>query len=280
MPVLELIDETFDKNSSENYELSVQISTSGLAYCILDTIRNKYVLLHVKDTDDNKLLTSEKLEEIVSSESLLAFNFKKINLILPSPKSTLIPSPLFDPGKKEEYFTLNLIKDENDVILYNKIADPDAFIIFSVHRSLLDLAEKHFSSVNPCHHTKPLIDQALHSSKDESGVLVQVHLENDYFNLLILEHGSLKFYNTFTYKNITDILYYLFNVYKNMGIKREENVWFSGLTSRYDELSSQVQQYLRNIKFMIPAGNFSFSYVFNEVELHRYINLFGVTRCE
>ncbi len=280
MPFLELIDETFDKNSSENYELSLQMSPYGFSYCILDTIRNKYVLLRVKEPDDNKVLTTDKTEEMIGSDDLLSCHFKKVNLVVPSLKSTLIPYPLFDPDKKEEFFTLNLIKDENDIILYNKITEPDAFVIFSIPGPLRDLAEKFFPSVIPCHHALPLIDQTLHNSKDEFGRLVQVHLEKDYFNLLIVEHGSLKFYNTFIYKNITDILYYIFGVYKNMGISREEGIRFSGCVSNYDELFTQIQQYIRNIKFTIPSGNFSFSYVFNELELHRYLNLFSITRCE
>ena len=280
MPVIELIDETFDINSSENYELSVQMSPNGFMYCILDTKRNKYVLLRATEPDDNKVLTSEKTGEIISNDNFLTGKFKKINLILPSPKSTLVPSPLFDPEKKEEYFTLNLIREENDIISYNKIAEPDAFIIYSISRQYLELAEKIFPAVTPCHHTKPLIHLVSNNSKNDFGLYVQVHLERDYFNLLILEHGSLKFFNTFTYKNITDILYYLFNVYKNMGINREETVWFSGLTNKYDDLYSQVLPFLKHIKYTIPEGNFSFSYVFNEIGLHRYINLFSITSCE
>jgi hypothetical protein len=280
MPAQDLIDETFDVNSSLNYELTMQISPAGFAYCILDTIRNRYVLFRLRDPDDNKAMTAEKTEETIISDSFLTARFKKINLILPSQKSTLVPYPLFDPLKKDEYFCLNLVKDDNETVLYNKIADPDAFVIFSVPEWLPGLTGRYFPSAKPCHHATPLIDQALHLSRNEPGQMVQVHLERDYFNLLILEQGSLKFYNTFVYKNINDIMYYLFNVCKTMGIKREENVWFSGLTSGHDELSSQVQEYLRNIKFMIPSGNFSFSYVFNELELHRYHNLFSITRCE
>ncbi|HOS73302.1 MAG TPA: DUF3822 family protein [Bacteroidales bacterium] len=279
MPEQDLIDETFDINSSLNYELTMQISTAGFAYCILDTIRNRYVLLRSRDPDENKAMTAEKTEEIIISDSFLSARFKKTNLILPSAKSTLVPSPLFDPLKKEEYFSLNLVKDENEIILYNKITDPDAFVIFSVPEWLTDLTGRYFPSVKPCHHATSLIDQAMHLSRDEAGQLVLVHLERDYFNLLVLERGSLKFYNTFVYKNMNDIMYYLFNVCKTLGVKREENVWFSGLTSSHDELSSRVQEYLRNIKFMIPSGNFSFSYIFNSFEVHRYLSLFGISRC-
>jgi len=280
MPFLELIDETFDINSSENYELSLQLSPYGFMYCILDTIRNKYVLLRVTDPDDNKLLTAEKTGEIISNNNFLAGKFKKVNLITPSARSTLVPSPLFDPEKKEEYYNLNLMKEESDVILYNRIPEPDAFIIFSIPRSFSELAEIFFPSVTLCHHTKPLIGQVAHSSKNEFGLFVQVHLEKEYFNLLIFEHGSMKFFNTFIYKNVTDILYYVFNVYKNMGINREETIWLSGLTHQHDDLHLKLMQYIRNIKYPIPSGNFSFSYIFNEVELHRYINLFSVTNCE
>lgn len=280
MPVPELIDETFDINSSENYELSLQISPQGFSYCILDTIRNKYILFRSTETDENKSIAPERTEELIAKDNVLSAKFKRINIVFPSPKSTLVPAPLFDPEKEEEYFTLNLTKEDNEIILSNKIPEPDSYIIFSVPLSYYKLTEKFFSTVTLCHHTKPLINHVSHSSKNEFGMYVQLHLEKEYFNLLILEHGSLKFYNTFIYKNINDILYYLFNVYKNMGINRLETVWFSGLTKEYDGLYSEITQYLKNIKFSVPEGNFSFSYVFNEIELHRYINLFNITSCE
>jgi len=280
MPVLELIDESFDINSSENYELSLQISPYGFSYCILDTIRNKYILLRTTDTDDNKVITPERTEEIIINDNFLAAKFKKINLVFPAPKSTLVPAPLYDPDKKEEYFKLNLVKEDNEIIFANKIPEPDSYIVCAVLSPYYKLAEKFFPMVTPCHHTKPLIYHVTHNSKNEFGIFVQIHLEKEFFNLLIMEHGSLKFFNTFIYKNITDILYYVFNVYKNMGINRQETIWFSGLTNEYDGLYTEVLEYLKNIKYSVPEGNFSFSYVFNEAGLHRYINLFNLTSCE
>ena len=54
MPFLELFDETLDINSTENYELSVQVSPEGLSFCILDSIRNKFVLIRSFEAEENK----------------------------------------------------------------------------------------------------------------------------------------------------------------------------------------------------------------------------------
>ena len=54
MPFLELFDETLDINSTENYELSIQVSPDGLSFCLLDSVRNKFVLFRSFGAEDNK----------------------------------------------------------------------------------------------------------------------------------------------------------------------------------------------------------------------------------
>ncbi|MCJ7446075.1 MAG: DUF3822 family protein [Bacteroidales bacterium] len=101
MPFLELFDETLDINSTDNYELSVQLSPDGFHFCILDAIRNKYILLRSSEPDDNKYFTPDKINDIISKDDFLTRRYKKVNIVLPSPKFTLVPAPLFDPGKKK-----------------------------------------------------------------------------------------------------------------------------------------------------------------------------------
>jgi hypothetical protein len=94
MPFLELFDETLDINSTENYELSVQMSRDGFAFIILDTLRNKYVLLRSHDPDDDKYISADRITELINKDDFLTKSFKTVNVIIPSYKSTLIPSPL------------------------------------------------------------------------------------------------------------------------------------------------------------------------------------------
>jgi hypothetical protein len=280
MPFLELFDETLDINSTHNYGLSVQISRVGLAFSIIDDTRNKYILLRSFEADNNRFFNEDEIKEIIEKDDFLNKSYKKVNIIIPTSKFTIIPSPLYDPARKEDYFTLNHIKEENETVAVNKIPEPDAIIVFSVVSTLLELSEKFFPAIYPCHHIKPLLNQSGYYSKNEQGLYVHLHLEKDYFNIIIIEKKLLKFINTFNYRNISDILYYVLNIFKNMEISHDTPVYFSGHTEKYDDLYSGFDLYLKNIRFAEPSGNFSFSNIFNDIALHKYINLFSIINCE
>jgi hypothetical protein len=280
MPFLELFDETLDINSTENYELSVQVSNDGFSFCLLDTIRNKFVLIRAFEPEENKNYNTERIDEFVRKDDFLTRHYKKIRVVSPSRKFTLIPAPLFNPGKKDEYFKFNHIKEDQDIVLANKLIDPDAFLVFSVSKPISDIITGYYPRIHPLHHLKPLLNQISHKRKSVHGNYIHIHVEREFFNLIIFDHSKLRFCNTFNYRNIMDILYFVLNAFKNLDIKQEDTIYLSGLTEKYDDLSSNLSIYVRNVKFAEISGNFSFSYVFDDVDLHRYINLFSVTNCE
>jgi hypothetical protein len=280
MPFLELFDETLDINSTENYDLSIQVSPDGLSFCLLDTIRNKFVLIRSFGAEDNKSFTADKTGELLHQDDFLTKKYRKVHCIMPSSKFTLVPSPLYDPGKKDEYFIFNHILDEGNVILSDRIINPEAFLVYSVSKSINELLKSSYPEAHLHHHIKLLLDHTSSGRKNLNANYIHVHVERDFFNLIIYSNNVLRFCNSFAYRNISDILYYVLNTFRILNIKQEETIYFSGLTEKYDDLSSSISLYVRNIKFAEPSGNFTFSYVFNDMELHRFINLFTVLNCE
>ena len=280
MPFLELFDETLDINSTENYELSIQVCPDGLSFCLLDTIRNKFVLIRSFGAEENKYFNSDKINELLLKDDFLTKRYKKIYCVMPSSKFTLVPAPLYDPGKKDEYFTFNHSLEEDNIVSVDKISDPDAYLVSSVSRSISEVISRVYPGVYPHHHIKLLLDHTSSVRKSVTGNYIHVHVERDFFNLIIFNNNILKFCNSFVYRNISDILYFVLKAFKNLDIQQEETIYLSGLTEKYDDLSSSFSLYIRNIKFAEPSGNFTFSYVFNDTELHRFINLFTVLNCE
>ena len=153
MAFMEHFDETLDINSTENYELSVEVSPDSLSFCLLDTIRNKFVLIRSFEPDENKYFNADKINELFIKDDFLTARYKKINIVMPSPKFTLVPAPLFDPDKKDEYFTFNHNKDDGNIIIANKVSEPDVFLVFSVSKPFNDLMNKFYprgSSLTSC----------------------------------------------------------------------------------------------------------------------------------
>lgn len=280
MPFLELFDETLDINSTENYELAVQVGPDGFSFCLLDTIRNKFVLIRAFEPEENKYFTADKIKELIIKDDFLTKRYKKVNVVIPSPKFTLVPAPLFDPAKKDEYFTFNHIQEDDILIISNKVSDPETYIVFSIAKPFNDLINSFYPGIHPYIHLKPLFDHISHIRKTVNRNYIHIHVEREYFNLIIFNNNLLKFCNTYNYRNISDILYFVLNVFKNLDIKQEETIYFSGLTEKYDDLSSNFLIYVRNLKFAEPTGNFTFSYVFNDTDPHRFLNLFSVVNCE
>lgn len=280
MPFLELLDETLDINSTANYQLILQISPRELTYCVLDTLRNKYILLRSNEPEENRLFSTSELERIILGDNFLARKYKKVQIITPSAKMTLIPEPLYDSEIKQDYFSFNHILEDGEIILDNRITDPDIYIVFSFPLRITEFMTAHFPGVNFLHHINPLMKYLSGLRKNAAGHCIQLHIEKGYFNLVISDRNTLKFCNTFTFNNVSDILYYVLNVFKKLDIDHDETINISGSCFRYDELYSGLTTYIRNLKYSEPSEKFTFSYVFDEAVIHRYLNLFTAPDCE
>ncbi|MGD0581318.1 MAG: DUF3822 family protein [Bacteroidales bacterium] len=280
MPLTELFDETLDINATENYELSVEMSAHDLAFCIFDGIRNKFIMLRSFVPEDQKKFTPDQVRSIITKDDFLKKNYGKVHCVLSSSRFTLIPEALYDPGRKDEYFSFNHTISESSVIFTDRLKDPDSYLLFAFSKPYAEIIREFFPKSVPLHHLRPLFDQIHHERKNPGDNYIHAHIEADYFNLIIYSNNTLQLCNSFLYRNVSDILYYILNVFRNLNIKQEETIVLSGLAERFDDLSSNLSLYIRNIKYAGLTGNFTFSYVFNEIPLHRYITLFSAGSCE
>jgi hypothetical protein len=84
MPFLELFDETLDINATGNYELIIQVSGDCITFCILDSIREKFILIRSTSADQGRGFSTEGLSEIITRDDFLVRQYMKVTLILPS----------------------------------------------------------------------------------------------------------------------------------------------------------------------------------------------------
>lgn len=279
MPFLELYDETLDINSTENYELSVQISSDDISFCLLDTLRNKFVMLRSYEPEDNSRFDPYRLNEIIRKDDFLPRKFRKTNIITPTQRSTLVPGPLFEDSRKEDYLDFNQKKADRERVMISKIKNSDIYAIFSLQEGFADLLKGLFPEGNIMHSLKPLF-QYVHFNRRSTGNNIHLHFEKDYLDTVIFDPNELKFCNTFNFKSMSDIEYFVLYVLKKMNVRQDETIYLSGRTKEKEELRHAFSKYLTDVRFALPQGNYTFSYVLSEAELHRFLLLFSAVNCE
>lgn len=277
---LELFDETLDINSTENYDLTVEISEEGLAMAVTDLLRGKYVLWRhyplINPVNGNK----GSLGDIIGSDDFLKRHYRKVIIITPAGSSTLVPAPLFDEEMKDSYFRFNLPSHEHTEVYTNLLPFPGASVVFAPDTLICEAIKTVWPGLTPWHHTKTLLHHAFTSSRSSEERYLHLHVEKSFITLIIIDKRQLRFCNSFACSAPGDVNYFLFNIFDKAEVKNDETLHVSGNLEPYGELHISMLNFTESIKFASPQLKHNLSYVMNELHLHRWINLFTAASCE
>ncbi len=277
---LELIDETLDINATDNYDLTLELSEEGVSLAVLDLLRGKYVMLRHYPLEGPPERPSRTFTEILDTDDFLRRRYRKIRIITPSLNSTMIPAPVYEPGLRDDYFRFNFGESAGDAITANNISFPDAVVLFSPGKELAGIIPSRWQGVTPWHHTKPLLSHAAAACRNSDDCYVHLHIEKSFVTVIIAEKRNLTFCNSFAISSPQDGAYFLFSVLDRKGIRHDETIFVSGLVEPYSETHIALLNFSSGIRFAAPVIRQSFSYVMNEVHLHRWLNLFTAASCE
>ena len=277
---LELLDETLDINATDNYDLSLELSEEGVSLAVLDLLRGKYVMLRHYPREIPDELALRPLDDIIGADDFLLRHYRKIFIIVPTMRYTMVPAPVYEPSLKDEYFRFNHTESDEYSVFSNKLPFPDAVVLFSPENDVAKALASRWNDVTVWHHTRPLLQHVSSACRSSDERYIHIHFEKSFTTVVIAENRNLTFCNSFPSTAPADAGYFLFNVLDRRGIRNEETIHVSGLVELYSEVHLSLLNFAGNIKFASPVIRQSYSYVMNEVHLHRWLNLFTAVACE
>ncbi|MBN2519636.1 MAG: DUF3822 family protein [Bacteroidales bacterium] len=281
MNEINCLDETLDISSTSLYHLSLQISMDGFCYAIHNSINKKYIALKYIPFPPNisDEVIYEKIEEVLNKEEFLKQNYKTVKSIYLSPKYTLIPDEFFNEKSIKEFYELNHYLSDLDEIHYNQINSLNAKLIFSIPSQIGNSLYNNFQKIKYFHHATTLISNTLKNQL--KGPVIRLNVNDNFFDLLIINENKLKLHNTFLYKTSNDIAYYLMYSLNSLNIDTAKtNIICSGFISKSGAIIKTLKQYFPVIKFQTPDTDFVYSYTFNKIPSHTFVNLLNLHTCE
>lgn len=275
------IDETFDLNLTQSYKLSIQVNLNGLSFCILDPVQNKFIALvgfKFKYDEFNNYLN--KLEKLLSKDELLKLNYKQVQLLWLSPKNTIVPNKFFEQDHIKNHFEFIHKMDELDELHFNDILLIDSKSIFAIPNQVATIFSRKYPKIKFYNQQSPFIEHILkkyHSTHKK----VFLNINQQFIDIAITVNEKLILYNNFHYKSDMDIIYFamnIYNQYKNQTGNTE--VFASGLIDKKSEIFKNLIKFIPQLKFDKPTTEYAYSYTFNKLPHHQFINLFNLINCE
>lgn len=284
MQKIALFDETVDINLTLTYHLSIQVDELGLTYTILDSVRNKYIALKSIpfETKANSHQLPVFCERIVKSEEFLEKSYKSVKLIYHNQKAVLVPMPLFNKENMADFFAFSHeFAGNQEKLFFNRIENISSQNIFSVPTELAIKFSELFPSIVFYNQGTPLIENLMYRYKNKTGQQkVIVHLSENFFDVAVIDTPKLLLYNTFKFQDENDFIYFLMYIFEQLKLNPEKTeVVLSGKIEKNSPHHNMIKRYIHQIRFDRLNDGFSYSYTFNELAQHTFINLINLQKC-
>ena len=242
-------------------ELSIQISLSGLSFCIINKISSEVEFLksdsfQTKQTPQNLL---NKLKTVFETHSVLEQNFDNVLCIHQNELSCLVPENLFDERHLADYLKFNAKILKTDFISFDPVESISAMNVYvplvNVNNYLFDT----FGSFTFKHSSSILIDslsQLLLVDRER----IFININKNTFELLSFKGTQLVFYNIFQYHTPQDFIYYLLFTLEQLELNPETiKLYLVGEIQENYELYKIIYKYIRFVEVLNYKSPFNVS---------------------
>ncbi len=280
-------DASFNPADCHDYGISLVFSEKELICCIADLKKGKYIGFQHFAIQDSAASQRGKegsglndfFGELIHHQKYLKENFKVFRMAYMAVRSTLIPSPLYEPSSHDAYLKLQFGAEKDLRLLADHIETLDAHQVFAVPLNVYSVIEHHFERKRIFCYTSALIQSIWVNHSRLHATKVFLNLRSDFFDVMVFNGKRMDLFNTFSWTVNDDIIYFLIFVMEQLSLNPEEvPVVVMGETDD-GPLSELLYTYVRHVEFARQPGLFKYSHVLREIPAHAHYVPFNFLTC-
>ncbi len=242
--------------------LSIQVSLNGLSFCVLNPDTNTIEFL--KSFHSEKQLNPtgilDLLKGTIQTEHALQEDFKSILVIHENELSSIVPKPLFNVENLADYLKFNAKILKTDYIAYDELKTNDSNNVYVPYVNINNYIYSKYGEFVYKHLSSVFIEEVLKLEKNATKAKMYVNVADTHFEMVVVENGNLKLYNTFEYVTKEDFIYYILFTSEQLGMNPENfELIFTGDIDSKSELYAITYKYIRFVFFAKRMDNFKFA---------------------
>lgn len=261
-------------NSNHIKELSIQISLSGLSFCILDRTSNiiEFLKTVTFDRKANPFEALEHLKKALELHSELNQTFSAVVVIYQNELSNLVPKVLFNEEQSADYLKFNSKILKSDFISHDEIAINESVNVYVPYMNINNFIFDTFGVFEYKHASTILIDSLLQKEIKSNESNLYLNVNHQQFELLVIKDKKLLLYNSFEFSTKEDVIYYLLFTMEQLRLSPETiKLNLMGLIEKDDELYNIIYTYIRFVEFYSPNNSFEFKSELKPISQHHNV---------
>lgn len=282
--VYSIFDDSLLHGSESKNFLSIELSPGGFSYAILDTERFEYIALESFDfgypLDHNNIALAA--EYIIQSNDILKGEFQKVSIAYVSPQFILIPEELYLDTERNTIVDFNIDIDESEfAVNVDMLNNLNARSLYPAPKAIINMINEHYPINHFRHYSTPLIEAIMYNVltyNNNSDIIL--HLNNGFFEIIVIENGTIKIIKAFSFVTYDDLMYYVFYTLENMGMDAENlDLLIIGNVSIESELYKNIKLYFRSVEFGNRNDLYKYSDDFDNIPHHYFYTLLNLNIC-
>jgi len=249
-----------DISKIERKQLSIQFSLDGFSFSIFDMDLLEFIVFdkyefNIVNNNPKELLSI--IKKIFVENSFLSLKFEKVLVVHQNNLSSFVPFPIFDEDNLETYIKFNNKIYNTDFIVYDYVVNQDMVSVFVPYVNINNFLIDQYGSFEYKHYSSILVENLLnnYSSKNKNHFFVNLSKNN--FEIIVSNNKKLLLYNTFEYKTIEDLLYYILFTFDQLNLNVEEvEVELLGSVNLDSNFYNTLYEYVRNITLLGYNSNY------------------------
>ncbi|ETN96408.1 Protein of unknown function [Zhouia amylolytica] len=244
-------------------ELSIQVSLSGLSFCILDTLHKTIESLAHKSFEQisspEELI--DQLDPFIQEHKLSETAYDKITLIHNNELSSFVPKDLFNENHLANYLKYNVKILATDFIAYDELKTASMVNVYVPFTNVNNFIFDSIGEFEFKHTASILVENLLHKAPKTLDSVMFVNVHNGHFEIVISKNSKLILYNRYTYQTKEDFIYYILFTAEQLQLNPAHfTLYLLGDIQKDSELFDITYKYIKYVEF----GNSYIDYTIND----------------
>jgi hypothetical protein len=223
--------------------LVIRIAENSISYSIFDDDEN-LLLNQIINVHSSKMEETQFLEQFFNEKELQVV-IEDITIVFENEKYQLIPNDIYRKEHEKVLFELEFGEDDNAVLEHNVIPIWGVHVVYRVNRTIKRFFEVKYPNVEIKHHIFKLLKDRIKKNQDK----VYVNIRKNSIDVIVVNENGLQLVNTFEVKTDEDKVFFIMNVYEQLGLNAEEfPLLLLTKDTKSNELSKLLEGYIEHIE--------------------------------